>query len=85
MSAAAVFLENFDNDLRATETQKLGFDKGIFFLERMDHRRTVADVRRAVIDELFFFFGLGNHRITVLRPDGNPKQIDKNGDPNEAF
>ena len=31
MSAAAVFLENFDNDLRATETQKLGFDKEIFF------------------------------------------------------
>jgi len=51
----------------------------------MDHRRTVADVRRAVIDELFFFFGLGKHRITVLRPDGNPKQIDKNGDPNEAL
>lgn len=80
-----MFLENFDNDLRAAETQKLGFDKGIFFLESMDHRRTVANVRGAIIDEILFFFGFGNHRITVLRPDGNRKQIHKKGDPNEPF
>ena len=31
MSAAAVFLENFDDHLRAAETKQLGFDKRIFF------------------------------------------------------
>jgi hypothetical protein len=51
----------------------------------MDHRRTVANVRGAIIDEILFFFGFGNHRITVLRPDGNRKQIHKKGDPNEPF
>jgi hypothetical protein len=51
----------------------------------MDHRRTVANVRGAIIDEILFFFGFGNHRITVLRPDGNREQIDKKGDPNEPF
>jgi len=75
--AAAVLLEDFDNDLRAAETQQLGLDEGIFLLERMDHRRPVTDVRSAVIHEHLFFLGLGDevadrNYILVLKPHRSP-------------